>query len=455
MATDVDLLLLGGHLLTEASAGIVPNGAVAILGDRITEIGPAETVRAAVNPRRTIDCSGKVVLPGFVDCHVHTCQQLSRGLADEVDVDEWMRRIVWFEAVMTEEDVAASARAACLEMIKAGTTGFMEACANPLYVDAVGEAIRDSGLRGILTRSTVELSAGNWALPAPLVMDAAENLRATRRMIEKWHGESDGRISAWCGWRHLSNMSDQLVKDLVALAREFDVGLNGHLAVQEYGEVEYLDRLGLLGPDMLFSHGIRLSARDLELIAHYDVKISHNPGASTHGAYGSATVGRFPEMLDRGICVGLGSDSAAGGNKVDVLRLAYLAAVVHKEVRQDPAAISAVKALEMATRNGALALGWHDVGFLAAGSKADIAVVDATQPHLLPLHNVANNLVYCGSGQDVVTTIVDGRVLMENRNVLVMDESDVLAEASARADQIVGRWQRRLDIEYPGTESVH
>jgi 5-methylthioadenosine/S-adenosylhomocysteine deaminase len=451
MKTDADLALVGGYVLTQGSDGIIPNGVVAIRGDRIAAVGSRDTLRS-LNPQRTIDCTGKVVLPGLIDCHVHTCQQLSRGLADEVDADEWMRRIVWFEAVMTEEDVRASARAACLEMIKAGTTSFVEACANPLYVDAVGEAIRDSGLRGILTRSTIEKSDGswNWSLPAPLIMDAGENLAATRRMIEKWNGAASGRIMAWCGWRHLANLSDQLIRDLVGLAREYEVGLHGHVAVQDYGETTYLDNLGLLGPDLLFAHGFRTTGRDVELITHYDVKISHNPSASAHGAYGAAVVGRIPEMLERGVCVCLGSDSAAGGNKLDVLRQASLAAVLHKEARQDATAVPAATALLMATTNGARAIGWHDVGFLAPGAKADIAVVDGSQPHLLPFHNVVNNIIYSGSGADVVTTIVDGRVLMEDRQVLVMDEVEVLREASERADQIAGRWRERLSIEYPG-----
>jgi 5-methylthioadenosine/S-adenosylhomocysteine deaminase len=454
MVSDADLALVGGYVLTQGSDGMIPDGVVAIRGDRITAVGPRDTLRS-VNAERTIDCTGKLVLPGLVDCHVHTCQQLSRGLADEVDADEWMRRIVWFEAVMTEEDVGASARAACLEMIKAGTTSFVEACANPLYVDAVGEAIHDSGLRGILTRSTIEKSEGswNWSLPGPLIMDAAENLAATRRMIEKWNGSANGRILAWCGWRHLANLSDQLIRNLVGLAREYGVGLHGHVGVQDYGETTYLDDLGLLGPDLLFAHGFRTTGRDVELIAHYDVKISHNPSASAHGAYGAAVVGRIPEMLDRGVCVCLGSDSAAGGNKLDVLRQASLAAVLHKEARQDAKAVSARTALQMATTNGARAIGWRDVGFLASGAKADIAVVDASQPHLMPFHNLTNNLVYSGSGQDVITTIVDGRVLMEDRQVLVMDEVEVMREASERAREIAGRWRERLAIEYPGTEA--
>ena len=449
--SEADLLLVGGDIVTNAPGGIVHDGALAISGNRISYVGSREGANG-ISAKRTLDCSGKAISPGFVDGHVHTCQQLARGLGDEVDADEWMRRIVWFEAVMTEADVATSARAASLEMIKAGITGFMEACANPVYVDAVGEVILEVGLRGVLTRSTIESTSGSWEwdLPAPFTMDAAANLHATRELIERWDGAGGGRIGAWCGWRHLGNLSDALIVGLVDLARSHGVGLNGHLGVQDYGEVERLDRLGVLGPDMLFTHGFKLTARDVELVAHNNIKVSHNPAASAHGAYGAAVVGRIPEMLDRGVTVCLGSDSAAGGNRLDVLHQAYLAAVLHKEVRQDPEVIPANVAWAMATRNGATALHWDDVGTLTTGALADIVVIDVTQPHLMPAFDIVRNLVYSGSGRDVVTTIVDGRVLMADRQVEVMDERAVLAETAATAEDLLARWRERLSTEYPG-----
>jgi 5-methylthioadenosine/S-adenosylhomocysteine deaminase len=248
-------------------------------------------------------------------------------------------------------------------------------------------------------------------------------------------------------------LSEQLIRDLVGLAREYEVGIHGHVAVEDWGETTYLDDLALLGPDLLFAHGFRTTARDLALIAHYNVKISHSPGASAHGGYGVAVVGQIPEMLQRGICVCLGSDSAAGGNKLDVLRQAYLAAVLHKEARQDATAVAAETALQMATTYGAKAIRNPDIGFLATGAKADIVVVDASQLHLLPSHSLTNNIVYSGSRSDVITTIVDGRVLMEDRHVLVMDEAEVSRQSSERAYEIARKWRERLAIEYPGMET--
>ena len=438
---DADLLLTGGYVLTQERPGaVVEKGAVAIAGDRIVAVGPAAEVGATVRARRVVDCAGQAVLPGFVDCHVHTCQQLARGLADEVPVSEWLARIVPFEGEMDETDVHVSVQAACLEMIKSGTTGFMEACANSLHIDAAASAMEESGLRANLTRSTMDLQQADYTVPSPFLMSTEEHLAATRRMIERWHGAANGRLSAWCGWRHKYDTSGELLIALVKLAREYGVGLHGHLSTRHYGEVEDLDRLGVLGPEFLFAHAIRYTAREMELIARYDVKIDHNPGASMHGAYGSGVAGQFPEMLKKGICVGLGCDAACSGNFLDMVQAIRLAATLHKEVRQDATVISAAEALFMGTANGARACQWKDVGVLAPGKKADVIVLDLMQPHLIPVHDVIANIVYCATGRDVVTTIVDGRVLMEDRRVTVFDERAVIAQAIDRAERIKARW---------------
>jgi 5-methylthioadenosine/S-adenosylhomocysteine deaminase len=423
---------------------VLEDGAVAIAGDRIVEVGPAEQVEGKVQAARTIDCRGKAVLQGLVDAHVHSCQQLARGLADDVGVLEWLTRIVAFEAVMDEQDVYSSVQAACLEMIKSGTIGFIEGCANPFYIDAAGQAVADSGLRAILTRSTMEVQEPDWSAPDPFLMDAEANFEGTRKMMERWNGAANGRIAAWAGWRQQWNISDELLVRLIKLAREHGVGLAAHLSTRRYGQIEHLDRLGVLGPDLVFAHAIRYTAREVELIARYDVKIDHNPGASMHGAYGSAMAGQYPEMLQKGVCVCLGCDGAANGNTLDMFQIMRLAATLHKEVRQSPTVISATEAFQMATTNGARAAQWHDSGVLANGKKADLVVVDLLQPHLMPLHDVLNNLVYCASGQDVLTTIVDGQVLMEDRRVLIMDERKVLAETANRAESIAERWRARL-----------
>jgi 5-methylthioadenosine/S-adenosylhomocysteine deaminase len=442
---DADLLLSGGVLLPDATSTPIREGALAIRDGVIVDSGPADVVTSRVNARRVIDTTGQAVMPGLVDCHIHTCQQMARGLADDINVLDWLTRIVAVEGAMDEDDVSVSVKAACLEMIKSGTTGFIEACGNPYFADAMGEAVLESGLRGVMTRSTMELAEPDWSAPDPFLMDAESNLKATRELIEKWHGRGNGRISAWTGWRQQWNLSDELLVAVVGLAREYGVGLHGHLATRRFGQIELLDRLGVLGPDMVFAHSIRYTARDRQLIKLNGVNINHNPAASMHGAYGSAPMGCFPEMVEEGINVCLGCDGAANGNTLDMFQVMRLAATLHKEMRLDPLAISPEQAFAMATRNGARAAMWPDGGELKVGDKADVIAIDLMQPHLLPAYNVLNNLVYCASGQDVVTTIEAGQVLMEDRRVTTLDEAKVLSDLQTRGEALV----RRLPEYFP------
>jgi 5-methylthioadenosine/S-adenosylhomocysteine deaminase len=448
MMLEADLVLSGGWVVTHEKPGaILHNAAVAIKQDRIIDVGNSSALLERVRAARVIDCKGKVVMPGFVDCHVHTCQQLARGLADDVPVADWLARIVPFESDMDEIDVHTSVKAACIEMIKSGTTGFMEACANAIYVDAAGEAMESSGLRANLTRSTMDLQQKDWTVPSSFLMKTEQQLADTASMIRRWNGAGNGRLSAWCGWRHKYDTSDELMIAMVKLAREHGVGLHGHLSTRHFGEIEDLDRLGVLGPEFLLAHAIRYTARELDLIAHYDIKIDHNPGASMHGAYGSAVAGKFPEMLEKGICVGLGCDAAPSGNFLDMTQAVRLAATLHKEVRQNASVISADQALYLGTTNGARACRFTDVGVLAPGKKADVIVINMMQPHLLPAHNPISNIVYCAVGSDVVTTIVDGRILMEDRKLLVFDEERVMDEAIERAERVKSRWKKRMPLQ--------
>ncbi|MEA2622474.1 MAG: 5-methylthioadenosine/S-adenosylhomocysteine deaminase [Chloroflexota bacterium] len=436
---DAELLLTGGIVLPSASAPPIRDGAVAIADGRIVDMGPSGDVAARVNARRVLDCSGQVVMPGLIDCHIHTCQQMGRGLADDVDVLTWLTRIVALESLMTEDDVNASVRGATLEMIKGGTTGFIEAAGNPLYYDAMGDAIVESGLRAVMTRSTMELKEPDWKAPDPFVMDAETNLRATTDLIERWNGREGGRISAWAGWRQQWNLSDELLVAILRVARENGVGLHGHLSTRRFGQLEHLDRLGVLGPDLVFAHAIKFTARDRALLKNYGVSVVHNVGTSMHCGYGSSVLGCFPEMVAEGINVTLGCDGAAACNTLDMVQQMRLVATLHKEVRSDPSLISPQEAFQMATRNGARAAHWDDVGELKTGNQADIITVDFRQPHMQPAPRALNNVVYCASGQDVLTTIVAGRVLMENRKVLAFDEGSVLAELETRSEALTGR----------------
>jgi 5-methylthioadenosine/S-adenosylhomocysteine deaminase len=440
---NVDLLLSGGYVVTD-SRQVIPDGAVAIAADRVVEVGKREDVERAVQAARVVDCAGRAVMPGLVNSHNHTCQSTARGLADDLQVTDWLSRIVPFEAALEEEDVRASVRLACIEMIKSGTTGFMEGCATPGHEDTVGEVMLESGLRSVLTRSTMEHADTSWAVPPAFLSSREENLRVTRAMIERWHGAGDGRISAWPSFRHAQDVSDELIVDLVGLMDEFGVGIHAHMATRAGGELTHLDELGVLRRDMVFAHGIRYSDHELELLRTHGIKVNHNPGGSLHGAYGASALGKFPEMVEMGICVSLGNDGAANNNTLDIFREMRLAATIHSEARQDARLIPVHVAFEMGTVNGARACMWPDVGTLEPGKKADVIVVNVTQPHMVPHHNLVANLVLCANGQDVEMTIVDGRVLMEGRKVLVFDEAEVIGQAVGSASRVKARWEGQL-----------
>jgi 5-methylthioadenosine/S-adenosylhomocysteine deaminase len=438
----VDLLLSGGYVVAN-SRQVIPDGAVAIAGDRIVAVGPRDVVARSVDAARTIDCAGHAVMPGLINAHNHTCQSLARGLADDLPVRQWLSRIVPFEATMAEEDVLASVRLACLEMIKSGTTGVMEGCATPGFEDTVGRVFEESGLRSILTRSTMEVGDPSWAVPPSFLASREDNLRFNREMIDRWNGAAGGLISAWPSFRHAQDVSDGLILDLVALMDEYGLGLHAHQATREGGELSHLEDLGVLRADMVFAHGIRYTKHELELIRDNDIKIDHNPGGSLHGAYGASALGSFPEMVEMGICVALGNDGAANNNTLDMFREMRLAATIHSEARQDATLIPTPVAFEMGTANGARACKWDDVGTLAPQMKADLIVVDVMQPHLVPHHDLVSNLVLCAGGSDVQTTIVNGQVLMEGRKVLVFDEAQVMNDAIEAAASVKARWERR------------
>lgn len=436
---EVDLLLSGGYVVVSSSQ-VIANGAVAIAGDRVVEVGPKEQVEKAVRPARTIDTTGKAVMPGLINAHNHTCQSTARGLADDINVIDWLSRIVPFEATLQEEDVRASVRLACVEMIKSGTTGVMEGCATPGHENTVGEVFVESGLRGVLTRSTMEHADTTWTVPPSFLISREDNLKATKDMLERWNGAGDGRISAWPSFRHAQDVSDELIIDLVKLMDDYNVGFHGHQSTRSSGELSHLDDLGVLHPNMVFAHGIRYSRRELELIRAIGIKINHNPGGSLHGAYGSSALGYFPEMIKMGITVALGNDGAANNNTLDMFREMLRVATIHSEARIDAGAVTAADAFDMGTVNGAKACMWDDVGTVEVGKKADVIVVNVTAPHMVPHHDLISNFVYCANGHDVDTTIVDGNVLMENRKVLVFDEASVISDAMASAGTVKARW---------------
>ncbi len=435
------------------------NGAVLIENDRISAIGRSEALLAevATEPSREtvyIDLRGRWLLPGLINTHVHTSQQLGRGLGDDVSLLTWLYERIWpYESNMTEEDSYVSTLLCGLEQIRSGVTCFAEPGGQ--FVDGMGRATTELGLRGILARSTMDMGEG---LPEKWHESTDASLDIQIANYERWHGEAGGRIRTWFGLRTIFNNSDDLIVRTKALADEYGVGVHMHVAEIEEEvrfaqetrgatTVTHLRNLGVLDSNFLAVHSVWLTDAEVEMFADHHVKVSHNPAAAMR-VLGFAKV---PEMLRAGVCVALGTDGAPSNNRMTLIDEMWLTSLIHKGRTLDPTVVPAQAVLAMVTCDAARALQWQDeIGSLAVSKKADLVVIDPDSPAMLPIHDPIANMVTAMHAHNVESVIVDGRWLMREREVLVVNEQEVMEEAKARAAAIA----RRAGIELPDRFTV-
>jgi 5-methylthioadenosine/S-adenosylhomocysteine deaminase len=433
---------------------LVRDGAVAIDGDRIVAVGRTADVAPAFSADRVLDARGKLVLPGLIDTHVHNTQQLGRGLADDVDVARHLlERLYGYESALTEDDAYWAARLCQLEMIRAGTTCFVDP--GSFYPAQTARAAGESGLRGVVARTAFDVhDTGIGSLPdtpARMFREGREEAVArAAEAVDALNGQHGGRIRAWFSLRILVGCSDTLCGQIVELAAKRQVGVVAHAAESRdetvasrmqhgVGDVERLGRLGLLNPRMLLIHVGWATPRELVLLRDHDVKVSCTPGAGCRLGFGSLEFGRFPEMLELGVAVSLGSDGAMSGNYLDIVRQMYLVAGATKSQHLNATVMPPETVVEMATVHGARAALWErEIGSLEPGKKADVAIFAMDGPEWRPVINPLANLVYaCRGGAD--TVLVDGQVLMEAGVVRSIDEAETLAECQRRAEVIAAR----------------
>jgi len=414
-------------ITVDAERRILTDGSVLVDGRDIVQVGPAASVRPARRPERIINGRRRVVTPGFVDTHVHLTEHLSRGLMlDDVPVPRYLPDwLLPLYSTVTPEEEQAAALLACVEMIRTGTTTFCEA--GTLFdVPAVADAAEQIGMRAILGRWpwSVEGQAGR------MKQTTDEALGRTADVLAKVNGRAGGRIGAWPLLLGFGTCSPALMRGARDLAAAHGVGwgmmnlaLHPRMRTRDTLTAEKLEALDLLGPATKLAHMIYVSDDDIARLARHRVKIAHCPTAALKHTKGLAAHGRFPEMLDAGVCVSLGGDSANGSNHVDMLRLMYLAATVFKDARLDVGVMPAERVLEMATIKGAEALLLErQVGSIEPGKRADLVLFDADTPEWRPLLNPVNNLVYAASGASVRTVLIDGRVVLDEGRLTVLDE---------------------------------
>lgn len=409
--------------------------------DRILQAGTAPVDENTCD--EVLDLTGKLILPGLVNTHVHTSQQLARGLADDVDLLTWLHDRIWpYESSMTEEDSYISTLFCAAEQIKAGVTAIAEPGGQ--FVSGMAKAIEEAGIRAKLANSVMDCGEG---LPKAWQHSTEEELNRQEEDIQRFHGTADGRIEVWFGIRTIFNATDELMLRTKELADRYSVGIHMHVA-EAKSEVEYvkerlgvqtvthLKDLGFLGPNLLAAHTVWLTDGEVEMFREHGVKVSHNP-ASAMRVLGFA---RVPRMLQEGICVAIGTDGAPTNNRMDMVDEMWVTSLIHKGWRLDPTVVKAQEILRMATANGAKAL--QDgllYGSLEPGKKADLIIINPDSVGMQPMHDPIANLVTSMHSTNVESTICNGKWLMRDRKILTFDEKALIQEAKLRAESIRSR----------------
>jgi 5-methylthioadenosine/S-adenosylhomocysteine deaminase len=435
----------------DAERRIFTDGAVAIEGDRIVAAGKTRDVARNFTATKEIDATGKLVMPGLIDTHVHNVQQLGRGVAEGCEMKvHLLERLYGYESALMAEDAYCAALCCQLELIRAGTTCFIDP--GSFFPRETAQAVGESGIRGIVARTAIDVhNTPIGELPAGMFRESGEEaLRRAQETVTQLNGAHDGRVRAWFSLRVLSACSDTMIQAIKKKADENGVGLVMHAsesfheisasrALHGASDIERMERLGALGSNMVLIHMGWASPKELVLSMRHDLKISCTPSTGFRLGMGSMQFGRFPEMVELGITVALGSDAATSSNYLDIVRQMWLVSGACKAQRLDPTLMPPETVLEMATLNGAKAALWADeIGSLEPGKKADIAVFETRSPEWRPLLNPLTNLVHSARG-GADTVLCNGRILMENGVVRTIDEREVLKQAQERGERIAER----------------
>ena len=449
----VSLIIRNGIVITvDPRQRILARGSIAIDGSRIAAVDTTEKVASEFLADESIDASGFIVCPGLIDTHVHLAQALLRGCGEEVDALTWLRNRIWpLQGHFTERDGRVSAELCMLEMIRSGTTCFLEVLLHQRYgFDGIAKAVQRSGIRGVLGKAVMDrpsFSDGS-ILHEGMFEDKADSIQATLRHLKKWRKEGDGRVMVWFGPRPLGNCTDDTYREIAELAKENKTGVTiHHSEVKEQVSycrkkyrmlpTEYMRKLGLVGKNIVYAHCIFLTKREIEIIRKTRTNVSHVPSSDMKLAMGVAPV---TEMMSARVNVSLGCNGGGNNNTYDMLREMSRACLLQRVITRNPLAVSNVQALAMATINGAKALGLDgQIGSVEAGKKADLILVDCTKPHMQPMVDPVATLVHSASGADVDTTIVDGKVLMRKQRVLSIDTGEVLRNAKKSFLAVVRR----------------
>jgi len=430
------LVVIGGTVITENSTRqVLSPGAVAIQGTDIVDVGTPESIASRYNATATIDARDQVVLPGLINTHTHAAMVMFRGLADDLALMDWLQKYIFpAEAkAVSPEFVRIGTRLANLEMIESGTTTFADMY---YFEEEVAKATRDAGLRGVLGQTVIQFPVADAKTPA-------DGLARAETYIKAFKGDS--LIVPAVAPHAMYTLDRATLVGAAELGRRYEVPVLIHLAETE-DEVKtartdhqatptgYLESIGFFGPRTVAAHGVWVTDEDIQILKRRNVGVSHNPESNMKLASGFAPVTKY---LAADVALGLGTDGAASNNDLDMFEAMRQAAFLAKVSTRDPTAVPAQTALDMATIGGARVLGMdRTIGSLEPGKRADLITVSMSAARQTPMYDAVSHLVYVTRGDDVRTTIVNGKVLMQNRQVRTMNRGDVIAQAKALAQKV-------------------
>jgi len=412
----------------------IKKGSVLVENDKIIDINEKTDKKDA---DIIINGEKKVLMPGIVNTHTHLSMSLLRGLADDLPLDTWLNDHIWpVEANLTGEYCYAGALLACIEMIKSGTTTF-----NDMYffMDDVAKAVDEAGLRGMICHGMLDLGDEE---------KRKAEFKETKRIIEKCHDTADGRIKVAFGPHAPYTCSEELLKGVKEKAGKLGLKIHIHVGetefeVQQVTEAhgarpfEYLNEIGFLGEDVIAAHAVWLSDEEIEIIKENQVSLSHNPASNMKLASGISPVSK---LIDAGVNMSLGTDGAASNNNLDMVEEMKIAALLQKVNNMDSTVLPSEKVFEMATIGGARALGLQDeIGTIEVGKKADLVLLDMNTPHLTPFRHPMSHLVYAANGSDVDTVICNGEILMQDKELKVLNEAEVIKLAGDAAEELLSK----------------
>lgn len=418
-------------------------GDILIEGTDIKAVGPNLSCPPGAE---VIDATDRVVIPGFIQTHIHLCQTIFRGRADDLELMDWLKGRIWpLEAAHDSESIYYSALLGTGELIQSGTTSIVD-METVHHTDAAFEGMAQSGIRALSGK--VMMDKGE-EVPLPLQENTVSSLQESTDLLEKWHGHDEGRLQYAYSPRFVVSCTEELLKETARLSSAHQVRVHTH-AAENQGEiaiveeetgmrnVEFLDQLGLANERLILAHCVWLSEREKEIIRDRQVKVTHCPGSNLKLASGLAEI---PQLLDAHVCVSLGADGAPCNNNLDMFNEMRLAALIHKP-ENGPTAMDAKTVFEMATIGGAKAMGMsHQIGSIEPGKKADLAILNLNDLHMYPSYDVdtLSRIVYSATRADVETTIIHGKIVMKTRILTTMNKQDVMKDSNTAIKRLIRR----------------